>query len=109
MSPRLFVVPEGEADRAIGLHVRRAEDARQLHDERGARAVVVRGFAPADAVHVAADDVHLVGMRGADLRAVHFLTLAVDRLLRVELAQLRIGLRERVGVHAGGSEIAAKT
>jgi hypothetical protein len=60
----LFVVPEREADGTFGLRdVRVAEDAGQFHDERGAGAVVVGGFAPADAVHVGGDDVHLFGMR----------------------------------------------
>ena len=72
----LLVVPQREADRALGLHVRHAEDARQLHHQRRARSVVVRGFAPAVAVHVRADDVHLVGTGGADLRAVHLFARA---------------------------------
>ena len=47
-----------------------AEDARELHHERRARSVVVRGLAVADAVHVRADDVHLAAARRAPLRAV---------------------------------------
>src|SRR6185312_3388513 len=73
---RLFVVPEDETNRAVGLHVWRAEYTRELHDERRAGSVVVRGFAPTDSVHVSAHDVHLVRMRGADLGAVDFLTLS---------------------------------
>src|SRR6185437_2658251 len=76
VASRLFVVPEHETNRAIGLHVGAAEHARELHHERRTGAVVVRRLTPADAVHVAADDVHLVRMRGADLRAVHLLPLA---------------------------------
>ena len=104
----LFVVPENEANRAVGLHVGTAENARELHDERGAGAVVVRGLAPAVTVHVAADDVHLVRVDAADLRAVHLLPLAVGRRLRVERANLRIRLRERIGVHASADAVAAK-
>jgi len=37
----LFIVPQGEPDRAIGADVSAAEDAGQLHDERRARAVVI--------------------------------------------------------------------
>jgi hypothetical protein len=61
VQPRFFVVPECKTDRALGLHVGIAEDAGQLHHERGARAVVVRRFAPTVAIHVRTDDVHLVG------------------------------------------------
>src|SRR5206468_12135632 len=88
-------------DRAIGAHFRPGEDAGQLHDERGPRAVVVRGFAPPDPVHVAADDVHLPGVRRSDLGAVHLFALARRAGLRVERAQPGVGLLERIGVDAG--------
>ena len=49
-------------------------------DEAGFRAAktkaVVRRFAPADAVHVRAKDVHLIRMRGPDLGAIHLFTLS---------------------------------
>ena len=91
---RLFVVPENEANRAIGLHVRAAEDARELHDDRGAGAVVVRGFAPADAVHVAADDVHLFRVRACrpSCSRPPARSTVRRRLLGVERAKLRVGL-----------------
>ena len=49
----LLVVPQDEADGALGLHVRRGEHPGELHDQRGARTVVVRRLAPAVPVHVA--------------------------------------------------------
>src|SRR5207253_2307451 len=81
----LLVVPEREADRSLGLHVGTAEDAREFHDDRRPGAIVVRGLTPADAVHVAADDVHLLGMGRADLGADDVLPLAgtFRRRLRV--------------------------
>ena len=101
VEPRLFVVPENETDRTVGLDVRAAEHARQLHNECGTRAIVVGRLAPPVPIHVSADDIHLVRVRRADLRAVDFLSLAVGRRLRVERAQLRVLLREGVRVHAG--------
>src|SRR5262249_42398413 len=108
VEPRLFVVPEREADRALGRHVRHAEDARELHHERRAGAVVVRRLAPAVAVHVRADDVHLLRPRGPDLRAEDLFARPVRRGLLVELTDPRIGLRGRVLVHAGLPLDAAK-
>ena len=105
--PRLLVVPQRKADRPVGLDVGAAEDARQLHNEGRARAVVVGGLPPADAVHVPADDVHLVGVGGADLRAVDLLALARHRWRRVEGAQCRVRLRQRVVVDAGARPRAA--
>src|SRR6185503_20894852 len=52
-------------------------------------------------VHVRPDDVHLVGMPGANLGAVHFLALAGRRRLGIQRAELRVGLAQRVGVDAG--------
>ena len=43
-------------------------------------------LAPAETIHVTADDVHLVGPRGADFRAVNLFARARRRCLRVELA-----------------------
>src|SRR5204863_535026 len=97
----LFIVPEGEPDRAIGAHVGRVQHPRQLHDERRARAVVICRLAPPDAVHMRADDVHLLGVRGADLRAVHLLPRARRGGLGVERAYTRVGLLERIAVDAG--------
>ena len=42
---------------------------------------------------MAADDVHLLGMGRADLGAVDLFARTRRRRLRVELAQLRVGLR----------------
>src|SRR4029077_7151901 len=83
-----------EADRSIGHHVGTAHHPRQLHHDRRAGAVVVRGFAPADAVHVPGDDVHLLRVGGADLGAEDVLARTGLRRgrLGVQLAQLRIGL-----------------
>src|SRR5258705_9975146 len=97
----LFIVPEGEPDRAIGVDVGAAEDAGQLHDERRARAVVVCRLAPPDAVHMRADDVHLLGVRGADLGAVDLFARARRGGLGVERAYTRVGLLERIAVDAG--------
>jgi hypothetical protein len=98
---RFLVVPERESDRALGVHVRTAEDARHFHHQRGAGPIVVRRFAPAVAVHVAADDVHLLGVSGADLGAVHHLARPRRRRLHVERAKLFVRLLHRVRVHAG--------
>src|SRR4030095_12800993 len=97
----LLVVPEREADRALGADVGIAEHPRQFHDQRRPRPVVVGGLAPADAVHVRADDVHLLGVGRPDLRAEDVLTLARPRRRRfgIELAQRRIGLGLRTVVH----------
>ena len=81
--------------------VRHAEDARQLHHQRRARSVVVRGLAPAVSVHVRADDVHLVGPGGPDLGAVDLLARSRCGRLAIELAQLFIRLRVGIVVDAG--------
>ena len=91
---RLFVIPEHEPDRTIGDDIRAAEHARQFHHQRRSRSIVVRGFTPAMSVHVRADDVHLVGMRGADFGAEYFLTLTRRGRLRIQRAQARIGLTQ---------------
>ena len=102
----LLVVPEREADRHGGLDVRRAEDARQLHHQRGARRVVVGPLAEAVAVHVRAEDVHLAGARGADLRAVDLRTLPVGGLLQVQRAQRFVGLGHWIADDAGRPPVA---
>src|SRR5205814_1539587 len=106
---RFLVVPEREADRALRAHIGTVQHARQLHDQRRARTVVVGGLAPAYAIHVGADDVHLAGARRADLRAIHLFARAGSARLRVELAQLRIGLRFWIVIHAGGRSDAAQS
>ena len=106
---RFFVVPEREPDRAIGQHVAHREDPRQLHHQRRARAVVVGRLAPANPVHVRADDVHLAGTRGADLGAVDLFTGPVFGRLAVQRAQPRVGLAHGVVVHAGPHALPART
>ena len=59
------------------------------------------------AIHVTADDVHLVRMRRTDLRAVHLLPLAIGRRLRIERAQRQVLLVERVRVDARADAIAS--
>ncbi len=98
---RLLVVPERESNRSIGQHIWIAEDARELHHERRARAVVVGRLAPPVAVHVTGDDVHLVGARAAHLRTVHLFARAVGGRLHIECAELFVGLPIRVSVHTG--------
>jgi hypothetical protein len=54
------------AKRIVRSSARRAaEDARQLHHERGAEPSSFARLPPAVAVHVSADDVHLLGLRRA--------------------------------------------
>ncbi len=98
---RFLVVPEREPDRPLGLNVGTTEHVRQLHHERGAGAIVIRGLAPALAIHVAADDVHLFGVRGADFRAVHHLAWARCGRLHVDRANRFVRLCHRIGVDAG--------
>src|SRR5205807_8610448 len=98
----LFVVPENEADRAVGPDARGGEDAGELHDERGTGAVVVRRLTPPVPVHVGANDVHLPGMTAADLGAIHLFARARSRGLRVQCAHPEVGLPQRIGVHTGG-------
>ena len=102
----LFVVPERESNGAFRLHVGHREDARQLHHDRGAGGVVIRRLTPADAVHVPADDVHLVRVLRADFHANHFLALARRGRLHVDRADRRVGLSERVVVHAALAHVA---
>ena len=106
VEPRLFVVPEREADRALGLYIGRVEDARELHDERGPRAIVIRRFTPTVAIHVGTDDVHLLRMGRSDFGAIDLLARAVRRRLAVELAEHLVRLRHRVVVHARAAAIA---
>ena len=80
-----------------------AEDARQLHHERGAGAVVVGRFAPSYAVHVPGHDVHLFRMRVADLGAVDLLPFTGDGGRGIEFAKLEVRLLERIVVHGVGS------
>ncbi len=60
------------------------------------------------AVHVRADDVHLVGPRRADLGAVHLFASAVGGRLGVERAQLLVRLAHWVVVDAGTGAQAAR-
>ena len=106
VEPGLLVVPERKADRDRGLDVRRAQDARQLHHQRRARCVVIGGLAEAVAVHVRAEDVHLVGPRGADPGAVDLRALAVGRFLQVERAQRLVRLGQGIADDAGGPPVA---
>src|SRR5262245_41477966 len=53
------------------------------------------------AVHVRADDVHLVGPGRPDLRAIHLFTRARRRRLLVELSQSLVRLLQGIGVDAG--------
>src|SRR5262249_55860667 len=69
--------------------------------------IVVGRLVHAVSVHVAADDVHLVRPHGPNLRAIHLLAFAVDRLLSIQLADFRIGLCHEVAVD-GGTTAAAK-
>ncbi len=109
VQPRLLVVPQREADGAFARDVGHREDARQLHHERRAGAVVVGGFAPAVAIHVRADDVHLVRARGADFGAIDQFAPAVGGRFAVEGAQPLVRLPHRVGVDAGTRPLAART
>src|SRR5262249_8665441 len=95
-----------EADRSLGLHAGIPEDPRELHDQRGARSVVVGGFVVAVPVHVAADDVHLVRVLRADLRDVHLAHGTQDDRPRIERADLLVGLRHRIAVDPGPRAIA---
>src|ERR1051325_135502 len=70
VSSLFLVLPQNESARSRGCDVETAEAPRDFHHERSSRSVVVRRLAPAMAVHMAADDVHLFGMRRADLREI---------------------------------------
>ena len=96
-----LVVPQDEPNRPLGPDVGRGKDARELHHQRGAGSVIVRRLSPPMSVHVRADDVHLLGMRRADLGAVHFFARAALAGLRIERAQFLIRLTRRVGIDAG--------
>ena len=77
------------------------KNARDLHHERRAGAVVVRSRAEAVAVHVRADDVHLLRMRRADLRAVDLFARPRRVPLRVDATERRVGLEIGIRVDAG--------
>jgi len=95
-----LVVPEREPDRALRLHAGTTEDAGQLHDQRRTRTIVIRGLAETAPIHVRADDVHFVGARAADFRAIHLFARTGSRRLRVEGAKRGIGLGD--GIVIGG-------
>src|SRR5688572_2695293 len=84
------------------------EDSRQLHHDRGTGPVIIGGLAPADAVHVRADDVHLVRASRAHLGAVDLLPWTVCRGLCVECAKTCVRLAERIVVHPGTCASAAE-
>ena len=98
-----LIVPQNETDRTFGLHVRAGQNAGQFHHQGRARSIVVGGLAPADAVEVRAEDVHLFRMRDSGLRAIDLFPGARHRRLGIELAQLRIRLRVRIIVHSGAN------
>src|SRR6185312_13850047 len=102
------VVPENEADGALGLDVGTGEDASQLHDERSAGAVVVRRLTPADAVHVATHDVHLVGMVAAHLGAIDLFALTGRARLCIKSPDFCIGLALGILVHADRATLPAE-
>src|SRR5439155_14031636 len=98
---RLLIVPQNEADRAVGPDVRGGEDAGELHYERCTGAVVIRRLTPPVPVHVGADDVHLPGMTTADLGAIHLFARARSGGLRVQGAHPAVWLAQRIGVDPG--------
>src|SRR5206468_10616946 len=98
----LLVVPEDEPDRAPGHDVGATQDAGQLHHQRRPGAVVVGRGAVAVAVHVAADDVHLLRVGAADLGAVHLLARTRRVGLGVDPPERGVGLQIGIQVHAGG-------
>src|SRR5262249_52235368 len=102
----LFAVPHREAEPSLRLHVRIAEDARQFHHERRAGSVVIGRFVVAVAVHVRADDVHLVGELGPDFRDVDLVDGTGNDRPGIERADLFVGLRHRIAVDAGAGAIA---
>src|SRR5205814_7787151 len=58
-------------------------------------------------VHVGAHDVHLPGVTGADLGAIHLFARARRRGLRVQCAHPQVGLPQGVGVDASAGANAA--
>ena len=96
-----LAIPQREPNRHVGGDLRRAEDPRELHDEGRPRSIVVRRLAPADAVHVRADDVHLAAPRRAPLRAIHHVDRAGNDRAPVQLAKFHVGLPLGIVVHAG--------
>src|SRR5262249_26049918 len=101
-----FAVPQREADRPLRLNPGIGEDARQLHHERRARSVVIGGLVVAMAVHVRADDVHLIGVLRPDLRDVDLVDRTGDDWPGVERANLLVRLRHGVAVHARARAVA---
>src|SRR5579864_527154 len=96
----LLVIPQNETYGPLRAYAGTAQYARQLHHQRRARSVIVRGLAPSDAVHVPADDVHLFGMRTVDFCAVNLLPRTTHTRLRVECAQFGIRLGIWIGIYA---------
>src|SRR5688572_10501181 len=82
------------------------EDAGQFHDERRARPIVIQGFTLANAVHVGANDVHLLRTRRADLRAEDFLALSGCAGFGVQLTELLVRLGVGVADDAAAALIA---
>ena len=107
IQPRLLVVPEREPDGTVRPDVGRGEDARDLENEGRARGVVVDRISPAPAVHVRAEDVHLVGRAHPDLRGVDLLArlsevLVAEPLCRIAPApELLLDPVDRSGVPLG--------
>jgi hypothetical protein len=96
----LFVVPEGEADRSVGTNGGIAEKSSQFHYQGRAGRVIVRALIHAMPVHMCADDVHLVRPGSSELGAIHLLTLTIDRLFAVHLADPRVRLLHQIAIHS---------
>ena len=60
------------------------------------------------AIHVCAYDIHLIGVRAADLGAVDLLPLAGCAWLRIQCSQLGVGLALWILIHSGRSVLPAE-
>ena len=76
-----FVVPERKPNRALCLHIGTAEHARQFHNQRCPRTIIISRLAKATPVHVGTNDIHFAWTRGADLCAIHLFAQTWSRWL----------------------------
>ena len=103
---RFFIVPKCKANRTLRGDIGCAEYLCEFHHQCSSGTIIVDGLVYPVAIHVCADDVHLVRTCAADLGAIHLGAFAIDRLLGIQCANAQVGLSVEITIHTCRGAIA---